>query len=124
MGGSFHKGKDRSSDRIEKGMKRISLGVSLLSLMLMVSGFVLLFFSGNTYFLPGTPAFPMESVLSWSPRSLDLFLMSLGIILLGLVPAARLLLAIGAYLLGGDLQNVLVSLVVLLELLLSMRLSL
>jgi hypothetical protein len=114
----------KSSARIEKWMKRISLGVSLLSLAFMISGFVLFFFIENTDSLPGTPAMPLKSILFWSQRSLDLLLMSLGIVLLGLIPAVRLLLAVGAYLLSGDLRNVLIGLVVLLELLLSMRLSL
>ncbi len=110
-------------ETIEKGMKRISLWVSLLSMALMISGFILLLLAKNKYLLPGVAAFPIHVFFHLPFRSFDLALMSIGIILLGLLPAARLVLALSVYLFARDVKNVLVGLLVFLELLLSFGLG-
>ncbi len=120
--------KERSSNSrnqgpgpIDKGMRLISLVLSLSALALMVSGFILLLLGEGAYQLPGARALRLSKLISWS--SPPITLMSLGIVLLSLLPTARILLGIGVYLSSRELKNLLVAAIVLLELLLSLRLS-
>lgn len=113
-----------ATDRIEAGMKKISLVVSFISLMLMVAGFSLLLLNGETYTLPGMGTLPIMQFFSHPFKSMNSSMMSFGIVLLGLLPSVRILLAMWVYLASRDFKNVLVGLVVLLELMVSLRLSL
>ncbi len=98
--------------------KRVSLVVCLLSVILMLGGLVALLAKGVAWVVPGLPS-PQLSML-FHRQPLGWTAMSLGIILLGVLPLIRVGLAALSY---GDARrwrDFLVALLVLLELLLSM----
>jgi hypothetical protein len=106
---------------LETTMQRLSLVVSLGGLSLMVGGFVVKLLSGGIILpLPGVSVLPLATLVHPSPGSVSLDMMSVGIVLLALLPTARVVLALWLYLQRWEVLNILAALIVLLELLLSM----
>lgn len=110
-----------AQDLLETTMQRLSLVVSLGGLSLMVGGFVVKLLSGGIILpLPGISVLPLATLVHPSPGSVGLDMMSAGIVLLALLPTARVVLALWLYLQRWEVLNILAALTVLLELLLSM----
>lgn len=105
---------------LEARMQRVSLVVSLFSLGLMAAGFVDIWLGGASLALPGAPALPLSNFISLSPGSLGLDAMSAGIVLLALLPVARVVLALWLYVRARDLLDSTAALVVILILLFSL----
>ena len=123
MTGQLLLSKSGPAERLEARMRKVSLVVSLLSLALMCYGFVEALFSGTAFSLPGHTVLPLKDLLRLPTASLGLVSMSAGGILLGMLPAIRVLLAIWLYLRSRDLLSTAGALVVFLELLASIRLG-
>lgn len=102
-------------------MQKVSLVVSLLGLGSMVVGFVEGLSAGIPRSVPGGSVLPLSRLVHLSAAPLSLDLMSAGIVLLGLLPIARVLLALWFYVRRRDVAAVLVALVVCLELLVSIE---
>jgi len=115
--------KSEPAEGLEARMRKVSLVVSLLGLALMCYGFVETLFSGTPFSLPGHAVLPLKDLLSFPTGSLGLVSMSAGVILLSMLPAIRVVLAIWLYLRTRDLLSTASALVVLLELLASIRLG-
>jgi hypothetical protein len=105
---------------LEGRMQKVSLVISLLSLSLMVAGFLDMLIGGAALALPGVSAVPPVA-LGGGKISPSLKVMSVGILLLALLPIIRVLLAGWLYLRHREILNMLVALVVLVELLLSLQ---
>jgi uncharacterized membrane protein len=106
-------------DGIEGPMKRISQVLSAIGFGLMVTGLVLTLVSGAS--LPSVEAsalgiFPLSA---WTQASVGLVVTSVGIILLALLPIVRVLMALWLYRRGRNLLDVGATLIVFLELLVS-----
>ena len=108
----------KPSTRLEVQEKKVSLFVSLLAVVLMLGGFAALMTQGEAWVVPGLPA-PRLSVLFYR-QPLGWTAMSVGIILLGVLPLLRVGLAVKSYAKAQVWRDFLVALVVLAELLLSM----
>jgi uncharacterized membrane protein len=108
---------------LESRMQKVSLVVSLASLALMCFGLIDMLFSGDSFSLPGIAVVPLQRLISLNPEPLGLALASVGVLLLGLLPAIRVLLAVWLYVRSRNLFGTMVAAVVLLELLLSIRLG-
>jgi uncharacterized membrane protein len=104
-------------------MQKVSLVVSLASLALMCFGLIDMLFSGDSFSLPGIAVVALQRLISLHPAPLGLALASAGVLLLGLLPAIRVLLAAWLYVRSRNLFSTMVAVVVLLELLLSLRLG-
>jgi len=104
--------------RLEVQEKTISLIAILAAALLMLGGLGAILAEGAVWIAPGPPAMPLIN-LSCQP-SWGWLLMSLGIIILGVLPLLRVALAVKAYADAGAWGNLLAALVVLAELLLSM----
>lgn len=104
-------------------MQKVSLVVSLAGLGLMCFGIIDMLFSGDSFSLPGPAVETLQRLADLNPEPLGLTLTSAGILLLGLLPAIRVLLAAVLYVRSRNLSATLVAVVVLLELLLSIRLG-
>jgi hypothetical protein len=104
--------------RLEVQEMRVSLVVSLLAVALMLGGFAAVLAGGAAWVVPGSPAPPLSALLYH--HSLGWTAMSLGIILLGVLPLLRVALAVKAYAGARVWWDFLVAFVVLAELLLSM----
>ena len=109
--------------RLEGRMQKVSLVVSLAGLGLMCFGIIDMLFSGDSFSLPGPSVKTLQRLAALHPEPLGLTLTSAGILLLGLLPAIRVLLAAVLYVRSRNLSATLVAAVVLLELLLSIRLG-
>jgi uncharacterized membrane protein len=119
-----HREPDPSGD-LEAAMKRVSLVLSLIGFGLMVAGLVLMLLAGATFSSTGTQAetsalapFPLSA---WTQASPGLVVTSAGITLLALLPIVRVLLALRLYLRGRNLRDAAATVIVFLELLLSIR---
>jgi uncharacterized membrane protein len=106
---------------LEATMQKLALVVSLTGLSLMVSGFVIKLFIGMTWSLPGLAVLPLPALAHPLQEPLSLDAMSAGIVLLALLPSARVLLALWLYIRQRNLVNVLAALVVFLELIWSLH---
>ena len=106
---------------LEATMQKLALVVSLTGLSLMVSGFVVNLFKGATWSLPGMAVLPLPMLVHPLQEPLSMDAMSAGIVLLALLPSARVLLALWLYARQRNLVNVLAALVVFLELIWSMQ---
>jgi hypothetical protein len=111
------------TERLETRMRKVSLVVSLLGLGLMSFGLIDMLVGADTYSMPGAVVLPLGMLIKFPPGSIGLMLASAGVILLGLLPAIRVILALWLYMRLRDLVNMLVAVIVLLELLLSIRTS-
>jgi hypothetical protein len=122
---SVHK-ETESTDRrpagdLEATMQGVSLLVSLVGLGLMVAGFIDMLVVGASLSVPGRSVLALPKLVHPGQVPVSLTAMSAGIVLLALLPALRVLLALGLYLRRHNTLNALVALIVFLELLLSMR---
>ncbi|RMF28751.1 MAG: DUF1634 domain-containing protein [Chloroflexi bacterium] len=102
-------------------MRRVSQVISGVALGLMGVGFVRAWASNGLPALPGEAAIPLPMLLQLHREPIGLMAMSVGIVLLALLPTVRVLLALLLYLRRQRLPEGLAGLLVLLELLLSMR---
>ena len=112
----------RQSGPFEAMMRKVSLIVSLAALGLMIGG-LLVTLADGPHLTSATVALPVSAFWHIAQAPPGLAAMSVGIILLALLPSVRVVLALWLYSrqrLGFD---ALVALVVLLELLLSMWLG-
>jgi uncharacterized membrane protein len=109
----------KAPDDLEERMRKVSLGVSLAGVGLMVAGFVDMLINETSFSIPGGSVLPLPSLVHLSQTPLSLVAMSAGIVLLALLPALRVLLALWLYLRHRDGLNTLAALIVFLELLLS-----
>lgn len=105
---------------LEETTQKLSLVVSLIGLSLMVGGFLGRLIAGTVVAVPGVSVLSLPILVHVSPEPLSLEAMSAGIILLALLPTARVLLALWLYIRQRNLLNVAAALIVFVELLLSM----
>lgn len=106
---------------LETRMQWISLVTSLLGLGLMAFGFVDVLIHGIAPAIPGMVALSPLMIKSGTRISPGLATMSAGIVVLALLPILRVLLALSAYLRNRQVLNVVVALLVIVELLVSVR---
>ena len=109
--------------KLERNMQKVSLVISLASLGLMCFGLIDIIISGDSFSLPGVAVIALQRLISLHSAHIGLVMTSLGVLLLGLLPAIRVLLAGWLYVRSRNLFGTLVAAVVLLELLLSIRLG-
>jgi uncharacterized membrane protein len=105
-------------------MRPLSMWVSGLAFLCMAVGF-LWFVGGSSgaFALPGEPGLPLGSLWRAVVQAPPLALMSLGMVLLGLLPVLRVALALAFYLRERAREDVLVAVAVLVLLLVSMVLK-
>lgn len=108
------------SQQLEGTMQKVSRVVSLTGLGLMLAGLLGYFSNSTNFSIPGEPVIPMQNFLQAGGDPLSLLLMSAGILLFALLPLLRVLLALWTYGSKKAWLNMLASLIVFLELLLSM----
>ncbi len=106
-------------DDLEEKMQKVSLGVSLAGVGLMVAGFVDMLVNKAFSSIPGGSVLPLPMFIHLSQVPVSLVAMSAGIVLLALLPTLRVLLALWLYLRHREVLNILAALIVFLELLLS-----
>jgi len=106
---------------LEKTMQIVSRVVSLLGLGLMVIGFADMILGGAKLSPPGLSALTLPKLANFTSRPFSTVTMSTGIILLAILPGIRVGLAFYGYLQQRKLVNSLVALIVLVELLISIR---
>lgn len=121
-------GRSRTSNRepvemLENRMRKVSLVISLLGLGLMGFGLIDMLVGGDAFSLPGAYALPIGSLTHFPSGLMGLMFASSGVIVLGLLPAIRVILALWLYLRLKDVFSMLVAVIVLSELLLSIRLG-
>jgi uncharacterized membrane protein len=109
------------SDDLEQTAQKLSLAVSMVGLGLMLSGFLGTLIDGVSMAVPGVSVLSVPILIHVLREPLSLEAMSAGIILLALLPTARVLLALWLYLRQRNFLNVVAALIVFVELLLSMR---
>jgi hypothetical protein len=110
-------------ERLETGMRRVSLVVSVLGLGLMSFGLIDMLVGGDAFSLPGADALPLGSLINFPSGPMGLTLVSSGVILLGLLPAIRVIMALLLYFRLKELFSMLIAVIVLLELIFSIRMS-
>ncbi|MEJ2657520.1 MAG: DUF1634 domain-containing protein [Desulfobacterales bacterium] len=123
MTGKSKQSEETPANRLEIRMQKVSLVVSLASLCLMCFGLIDMLLYEDLFSLPGVAVVALQRLISLHPEPLGLALASAGVLLLGLLPAIRVVLAIWLYVRSRNLFSTLVAAVVLLELLLSIRLG-
>ncbi len=110
----------KSAD-LESEMRRISAGVSLTAILLMLIGFIGMATTQGPTSLPGASALSLGRLLHPDIRVWDLWSMSAGVVLLALLPMLRVFLSMWLFLRARAWVDMGTSLVVLLELLSSMH---
>lgn len=110
-------------EALEGRMQKVSLAVSLLGLGLMAVGLGDNLINGANYFLPGPSALTFGNLINLRSESLGTFTVSLGVILLALIPGIRVIMALLLYLRLRDLFSICVTMAVLMELLTSIYLG-
>ena len=118
--GTTHPARTEGLD-LERQMRRVSQIVSAAAVGLMLAGLVGTVLSGAALSLPGGPVMALQDLLQLPIHPLALGAMSAGILMLALLPVLRVLLALGIYVRERVLINALAALIVLIELLFSMR---
>ncbi|MEZ4766828.1 MAG: DUF1634 domain-containing protein [Caldilineales bacterium] len=120
--------KDRSPDQaqtegldLEQHMRRVSQVVSAAAVGLMIAGAAATVLSGASLALPGGSVMALRDLLQLPIHPQALAAMSAGILMLALLPVLRVLLALGIYVRQRVLVNSIAALIVLVELLISMR---
>jgi hypothetical protein len=108
-------------ENMEVAMQKISLAISVLSLGLMIAGMTFFLLRGNFVAVPGRSVLPASDFIHPLQYRTTMLVMSAGIILLALLPALRVLMALSLYIRSRTLINILAALIVLVELILSMR---
>jgi Protein of unknown function (DUF1634) len=112
-----------SASRLEARMQKVSLVFSLAAFGLMIYGFTRSLIIADTFSFPGNPFPPLQQLILHPSLSLGETWMSAGVLLLGILPSVRVLLAFWLYFRSKNLWSTFIALVVFLELLLSVRLS-
>ncbi len=107
---------DLPAEDLEVVMKRASLLVSLAALALMVGGLSAHLARERLAAWPGDAVIPLSGLLHPLAADPAVLVVSAGVLLLGLLPAMRVLLALGIYLGRRKSADVAVALVVILEL--------
>jgi uncharacterized membrane protein len=110
-------------ENLEVKMRKVSLVISLVGLGLMCFGFLGWLVSATSFLLPGDSVTSLASIVRLHWTGWSLVAMSAGILLLGMIPTIRVTLACFLYLRERDLLGAVIALIVLLELMLSIRLS-
>jgi uncharacterized membrane protein len=105
---------------LEEQMRKVSLLVSVVAVVLMAGGFVGAALSGNALAVPGKSVLPIASLLNFTQEPLALAAMSTGILLLALLPLVRVFLATTLYVRQRVPLDAAAALVVMVELLVSM----
>jgi uncharacterized membrane protein len=108
---------------LEAKMQKVSLVVSLIGLGLMGVGFADMLVNKTSLYVPGESALSFSKLVHWTQWPVSLDAMSLGIILLALLPIVRVLLALWVYAHHRDMLDTLVALIVILALLFSMQIG-
>lgn len=108
-------------ENMEVAMQKVSLAISVLSLGLMMAGMTLFLLRGNFVAVPGSSVLPASDFIHPLQYRTTMLVMSAGIILLALLPALRVLMALSLYIRSRVLINILAALIVLVELIFSMR---
>jgi hypothetical protein len=123
MATPFEPSEPQPAESLENRMRKASLLISLAGLGLMAVGLIAMLCSGDTFALPGFAVVSLENLILLHPAPLGLTLASAGILLLGLLPAVRVLMAAWLALRSHNLLGTLVATVVLVELLVSIRIG-
>ncbi len=113
--------KDKDMGSLEVAMQFLSRVVSLVGIGCMSFGFIRLIIVRGVLILPGDPTLPFPEFLQITHEPISLLSMSVGIIMLALLPSVRVLIAFFTYLHRKDMVDVLVAFIVFLELLFSIR---
>ena len=113
--------KAKDMESLEITMQFLSRLVSLIGIVCMAFGFVRLFIIRGVLILPGDPTLPLPEFLQISHEPLSILAMSVGILMLALLPSFRVLISLFTYIHRKDMVDVLVAFVVFLELLFSIR---
>jgi uncharacterized membrane protein len=111
----------KGPDDVEKVMKKASLVVSLVGLGLMIVGFIDMLIAPASLSVPGASVLPLPTLIHLSQSPASLVTMSVGIVLLALLPTVRVALALWYYVRRRDALNIVAALIVVIELLLSIR---
>jgi len=104
---------------LENRIHTISMLVSVVALGMMAIGFVATVIDTRHLILPGTSALPLAQMINTHLILSGLAAMTLGVVLLAVLPAARIFWAIWIYFRARSFLDVLVAIVVLAELFLS-----
>ena len=112
-----------SRNRLEARMQKVSLVFSLAAFGLMIYGFIRSLMAADSLSFPGHPFPPLQQLILHPSLPPGETWMCAGVLLLGILPSVRVLLALWLYLRSKNLWSTFIALVVLLELLLSVRLS-
>lgn len=114
----------RMESDVQLAMHRVSVTFALAALLLMGAGFATYVVTcHNPLVLPGDAAIPLEELLHLERPCFGLALMSVGIVVLGLLPGARVLLSLVLYVQRRAWADVFAAVGVLLVLLLSTQLK-
>ena len=108
---------------LEEKMRKVALVISLIGLGLMCAGFLYGLFCHPSFAIPGDAVISFGDLHRWAVPDPSRMAMSAGIVLLGLIPMVRVILACWLYVRAHDRMSAIVALVVLLELIASIRLS-
>ena len=100
-------------------MRDVSLAASILASILMIAGVLDLWLTGFPWDPNAVAIVPLRSLLRLRGGGAGILALSGGVVLLALVPTVRVILALGIYLRQGKISSALVTLVVVLELLVS-----
>ena len=117
-----HRTLSETPDKLDILMQKFSLIVSLVALGVMIGGLVGMLGSG-TPVTAATATLPISAFYHIAQTPLWLATMSVGIILLAILPCMRVAVALWLYIRRKKALDTLVALIVLLELLLSMWLE-
>ncbi len=101
-------------------MRRISIAVSLVAVVLMFAGFVDLLAINGVATLPGAAALLPGELLHMGSQPWGVWAMSAGILLLALLPILRIVLTIILFVRARNLLDAALGLVILVELFISM----
>jgi hypothetical protein len=99
--------------------RRVAQILSLSGFGLMAFGFVTMLARQGTISMPGGAALPFPGVLRLAGEPISLAAMSLGILILAIVPATEVMVAEWRFIHRREILNILAALIVLMELLLS-----
>jgi uncharacterized membrane protein len=103
--------------------QRVTQVISLAGIGLMVAGFGLRLMMHVSSSMPGKATLPIPDLIKLNQEPISLIAMSLGIFILLLVPSLRVLLAEWRFIRHREVINILAALLVLLELVFSIRLG-
>ena len=123
MNRQFKPNENSPVQNLEGRMRRLSLVMSLAGLGLMCAGLTDMLITGDPFSLPGLAVVPLKPLIWGHTAPLGIMLASAGVLLLGLLPAVRVVLAIWLFIRAHNPGGTLVAVVVLMELILSIHLG-